>query len=535
MASGVSESPMGASVRRGRGLLVVGVTLALVLAPTAFGAATTVTAPSASLRPSSPLGPAPPPGEENSTPVIGVVATTPVGDLPTAIASDPQNGWVYVVNQGASDVTILSGSSVIGSVDVGQGCLGIVYDSGTGDLYVSNFRTNNVSVIQGMNRIALVPVGTEPLTAVYDPANGLVYVIDSGSNSVTILNGTTVVANDSVGAGPTSGAYDPSDGFVYVTSRYTNLEAVFSGTTVIDEISTGLVLAFDTLYDPVNGYLYVLNATEQGGRYGAHIPGALGVAIVGTRLAFSFSIGTGPQFGAVAAIDPQTGWLYIPDAGTSSVIIVNGTEVIASVDIGALPTVALYDPADSMVYISDEQGYAVTVLNLTAIVAQPTVGIYPQAMAYDPLDEHVYVANLGESTVTILGLVQGWRVQFVESGLAPGTTWNVTFESVARSSNSSTIVFFAPNGTYTYSVSPVTGYLLNNSSRAGVSTVTEPGVTIEVLFTPIVGAPPPSHAFSSVYLYYGLGGAALAALAAGGVLGARKYRKTHPKRRTVDI
>jgi YVTN family beta-propeller protein len=465
--------------------------------------------------------------------VIGVVATTAVGDLPTAIATDTSNGWVYVVDQGSDYVTILNGSSVEGQVAVGAGCEGAVYDPGSGDVYVSNFRTNNVSVIDGTSRLAEVPVGSAPINEVYDPENGYVYVVDSGSSSVTILSGIAVVANISVGtsAGAISGAYDPSDGDVYITSQYTEDEAILSGTTLVDELDIGLILAFDTVYDPYNGYMYVLNATEQAGRYGGHIPSALGVVLIGTRLAYSFSTGTGPQFGTVAAVNPQNGWLYIPDAGTSSVTIVNGSSVLSNVDIGATPTDALYDPGDGLVYVSDEQGYAVTVLNLTTVVAQPSVGIYPTAMTYDPLDERVYVANLGASTVSILGLVRGWEVQFVETGLPAGTAWTVNFAEVSRSSNSSAIVFYAPNGTYAYSVSPVPGYVVNNTTATGIATVTESGTTIVVVFTPIVAQSPTSHSLPLVYVYYAAAAGGVIALAALGIyLGRRRSPRRRPPR-----
>jgi YVTN family beta-propeller protein len=477
-----------------------------------------------------PSGPAPPPGQANSTSVIGVVATTSVGDLPTAIATDTANGWVYVANQGASDVTILNGSTTVGSVGVGEGCEGVTYDPGSGDVYVSNFRTDNVSVIDGTTRVALIPVGAQPLSMVYDPVDGYVYVIDTGSASVTILSGTSVVANDSVGQGPISGVYDPSDGWVYITSQYTELEAIFSGTTVIDELDIGLILSFDTIYDPYNGYVYVLNATEQGGRYGAHLPTALGVALIGTRRAYSFETGLGPKFGALAAVDPQNGWLYIPEAGTSTVTVVDNTTLVANVSVGASPVDALYDPADSMMYVSDQQGYAVSVLNLTTVVAQPTVGIYPIAMTFDPIDRQVFVANLGESTVSILGLVRGWEVQFVESGLPPGTLWSLNFDGVGHSSNTSTIVLYAPNGTYTYSVSPEPGFSLNNSSGVGVTTVTESGVTVSVVFTPITPPPHASKGLPLVYVYSAVIAGGIAAAIVGALYLARRSRRERPPR-----
>ena len=431
----------------------------------------------------------------NSTSVVGVVATTAVGDLPTAMAYDPSNGWMYVADQGSAYMTVLNGTSTEGSVLVGAGCLGVAYDSGTGMVYAANFQTKNVTVVNGTQRVTTIPVGAGPLWPVYDPKDGYVYVLDSDSSSVSIIDGTSLIANVSVGQGPVTAAYDASDGYVYVTSQYSGNETVLSGRAVAGEVPINLALAYDTIYDSYNGMIYVLNTTLQAGRYGAHVGNALGVALRDLTLVDSFHIGTGPQFGAVAAVDVTNGWLYVPDSGTSQVTVLNGSQMVGLVPVGTLPDDALYDPSDGLVYISNQEGYSVSVLNGTSVVYQPSVGIYPEAMTYDSGNSRVYVANLGESTISILGEVRGWEVQFRETGLASGTNWTVTYDGVARSSSTSSILFYAPNGTYTYSVSPILGYSLNNSSATGYSTVTDSGVVIDVVFSVVTSPPPPAHPF----------------------------------------
>ncbi len=64
-----------------------------------------------------------------------------------------------------------------------------------------------------------------------------------------------------------------------------------------------------------------------------------------------------------------------------------------------------------------------------------------------------------ESNYRVLGYTPTqYPVTFVESGLANGTNWSVTLGDAPQYSNASSIVFTQMNGSYTYTVAPVTGY-----------------------------------------------------------------------------
>lgn len=58
------------------------------------------------------------------------------------------------------------------------------------------------------------------------------------------------------------------------------------------------------------------------------------------------------------------------------------------------------------------------------------------------------------------GLVT-YNVTFTEQGLPSGTTWTVTLNRVEHGSTTPTISFAEPNGTYSFSVGTVAGYLVN--------------------------------------------------------------------------
>ncbi|MEM0159954.1 MAG: hypothetical protein QW393_04325, partial [Candidatus Micrarchaeaceae archaeon] len=73
-----------------------------------------------------------------------------------------------------------------------------------------------------------------------------------------------------------------------------------------------------------------------------------------------------------------------------------------------------------------------------------------------------------------------YTVKFVESGLNPGTEWNVSVGQQFKSSNSTTIVFYLQNGSYRYTIFPVKGTYPSLSS--GNLTVSGLPVTILTYF-----------------------------------------------------
>ncbi len=73
-----------------------------------------------------------------------------------------------------------------------------------------------------------------------------------------------------------------------------------------------------------------------------------------------------------------------------------------------------------------------------------------------------------------------YAVTFVESGLPPGTSWNVTIDGTVLSSTSTDIVFHEPDGSYLFSVSSVPGYSTNPEGNV---TVNGAPVTVPILFT----------------------------------------------------
>ncbi len=79
-----------------------------------------------------------------------------------------------------------------------------------------------------------------------------------------------------------------------------------------------------------------------------------------------------------------------------------------------------------------------------------------------------------------------FQVSFVETGLSSATLWAVTVDSQTKNATSSTLTFLEKNGTHTYTVGLVPGYVAHPSSGSFV--VHGVPLTIGISFTHAGGA-----------------------------------------------
>jgi YVTN family beta-propeller protein len=198
-----------------------------------------------------------------------VIATIPVRSQPGGVAYDSGKGEVFVTNQGSNTVSVISDATnkVIATIPVGSVPAGLAYDSGKGEVFVTNFNSNNVSVISDATNkvIATIPVGSQPGGVAYDSGKGEVFVANDGSNNVSVISDATnkVIATIPIGNGPNRVAYDSRKGEVFVANRYSNNVSVISDTsdTVTSTVTVGAAPAF-AAYDLSNGYVYVSNSVQ---------------------------------------------------------------------------------------------------------------------------------------------------------------------------------------------------------------------------------------------------------------------------------
>jgi YVTN family beta-propeller protein len=165
--------------------------------------------------------------------------------------------YVASYSQFPGSVSVISGTTIVGTIRVGLYPSGVAYNSRNGYVYVANSASANVSLISGTTVVASIPFAASPNQLAYDSGNGYVYMTDS--TGVTVIDGTTVLTTIPVGGAPEGLAYDSRNGFVYVANRFSNTVSVISELTVIATIPVG-ISPYGVAYDSGNRYVYVTNS-----------------------------------------------------------------------------------------------------------------------------------------------------------------------------------------------------------------------------------------------------------------------------------
>jgi hypothetical protein len=89
----------------------------------------------------------------------------------------------------------------------------------------------------------------------------------------------------------------------------------------------------------------------------------------------------------------------------------------------------------------------------------------------------------GSQVVGVTFAVPEYSLNFTESGLPSGVNWSVTVNGGVHSSNTGTLALNLTNGSYSYSVIPVAGYLA--SPMTGSVTITGGAQSVELTFQPV--------------------------------------------------
>ncbi len=440
---------------------------------------------------------------------ISVLANVTVGASPDAVAANPVTGVAYVTNGVSNNVSLLNGTAIVGTIPVGSDPDFVAYDAANGEEYVTNDGSQNVSVIHGTSLVATVPVGNAPDSATFDASNGFVYVANYLSDNLTVLNGTLVVGNPTVGTGPTYGSYDSAAADVLVANYRSNTTSVLSGAAVVATVPVGLgpyILSFDA----GNGFTYVTDSKSAsvsvlGPTYsvtfnesGLPASSTWSVTLGDSSLA---STTTSVAFSELPGVYAYT---VAPPAGFRlvSATLPSPLTVVASAVTVDLSFAPVSNEAYSVTFTSTglqsqcggHPTWGVTLANSTqstsgsSIVFEEKNGTYNYSILPPPgytvlsaTPSSPVTLNGANITVSVtFGKVQILSITFKEEGLAPGTTWCVTLGSILCTSGRSIEFANVTPGTYSYTVSPVTGYTINHA--AGSVTVTTRSVTVFVQF-----------------------------------------------------
>jgi len=373
------------------------------------------------------------------------------------VVYDPAKGEVFVANIISNNVSVINDTDdrVVAWVPVGVCPSAAAYDPATGEVFVANLCSNNVSVISDATDavVATVPVGGSPDAAVYDAAKDQVFVANSGSNSVSVLSvpRTYTVTFAESGLPPSTLA---KDGWT----------ADLNGSRVW---STGSTISFPGIPNGTYGLL-VTGPSGYRVSLGTFHPGGT-VSVSGTTvLPASFEKGTTLQlmFTERGLARDQT-WCVALDNATSCSTGTNQR-------FGNLTPTGLGSG---------------TYAEYTYRIASPLVGQGISARIGPTGVPDNGTLNISASVTIAYKFVYGYLVVFTESG-APTGNWSVTVGKTTLSNSTGEVITFSePNGTYSYRIASISGYISSGTPRR--VTISGRAVTVAVTFAVRTESPYP--------------------------------------------
>ena len=186
-------------------------------------------------------------GSDNVSVIDGstnrVIANVPVGDgsvSPSDLTIDSETGDLYVTGDFNTAVVVdLSTDQVVGDLNLGSFGTGMAFDPDNGELYVPNdgqdtLMAINASTGRFVTNISIYTTysssGDDPVTAAFDPATGNICVTNFFSTDIDVVPGSTntlmlAVPSGSEGWGL---AFEPAGGIGYASNFGNDTVTVFT-------------------------------------------------------------------------------------------------------------------------------------------------------------------------------------------------------------------------------------------------------------------------------------------------------------------
>ena len=267
------------------------------------------------------------------------------------------------------------------TIDVGSYTREVAWNPSNGYMYVCGDR---ISVIDGTTIITTIEMDCRSNASIaYNPDNGYMYV--SGTYGIAIINGTEIIATIE-GSTFYSIAHNPDNGYMYVSGHY-HL-SIIDGTTIIATIEGGYR---DIAYNPGNGYIYATDFVESSVK-----------VIAGLSLIATIQLDWQPFNLRSFAYNPDNGYMYL--CTKQNVAVIDATTIIATIYVGVQNGYAIsivYNPDNSYIYVGSS--FKVTVIDGVSKIA--TIGVpilQPERIAYNPRHGYIYVKGLQSDYVGVI-------------------------------------------------------------------------------------------------------------------------------------
>jgi len=420
-----------------------------------------------------------------------VLGLAPVGDLPGESVYDPTNGYLYVMNVASSTVTAIDGAGApVATYPTGLIPSGIAVDGPRGLLFVcTDF--GNVTVIDlahPATRASIVVRADDLLKAVaYDPHSDRVYVADWTGSNITVIDpatNTTVGPSIPVGSDPSAILYDPANDTLFVGNFGS------ANVSVLSDATDALVHTYPATDPQSLAYDAQTNSV-----YSVGEPSSEVYAVnASTYASLGAPLRLGDLYAGGLAYDPDDHRLFVSDEFDG---------VLLEIGPGAPPT--RYPVTFTESGLPAGTSWAVTLASVTSrSITASIVFDEPNGtgLAFNVTPVAGYVAAPKLGTVDVAGAAvpepidfspyAGFSLEFSETGLAGGTSWSVSVNSVAHSGSGTSISLLVANGSYSFTIGTVSGYTANATS--GTLHIAGASKTFDVAFTPTTSPPPSPNA-----------------------------------------
>ncbi len=355
--------------------------------------------------------------------------------MPVDVAVNDETGLVYVVNQGAGHVWVISGTEYVTTIDPpGGGCPGwtgggrclnsVNVSPFTGKAYVTQWRTDHLQIISGTELIGSVYGGQGPASSVTHPYTDTIYAL-SKYRAATIFRGVTVIKGDDNKVGfpgfplPETGCVNPINGYAYISNVLDDEVLVIDDSTLIAGIPigswpNGAACAAD-------GHVYIVNSGSTLATVsvitGTQVITTIPVGQSITNLGVNDFWGIKPSGSTnIIVINEQTGYVYVSNWLSNTVSIIRNTVWITDVAVGGRPnSIGVYTPTNT-IYVANVLSDNVSVISGTEVIATIPVGDYPIALDVNSDNGYVYVVNRDSDSVSI---IQGIEVVATIGRLRP--------------------------------------------------------------------------------------------------------------------
>lgn len=279
-------------------------------------------------------------GLPNSIPVAPTIANF------TLPGSSSATSQVYVAGYDVGQVFVLtSAGSVMATLTVGTNPIAMTTTAAGDKVYVVNQGSSNVTVISSADNTlnpltgGPISVGTRPVFALTNPNSGLIYVLNGDASISTIDPTTDKVVSTATPAKAPSGAammaFNPTLNRLYVPNTNTNNVTVYGATgQALTELSNSPVtvgtapLAVAPLPDGTRAY--VVNSGDTTGCSGEANSGRVSVITAISNSVSCVTVGQTPVWIAASSDGSK---VYVPHQGvnlTASPSIIPGTTIIGT-------------------------------------------------------------------------------------------------------------------------------------------------------------------------------------------------------------